>query len=276
MQINIFKPQNMVLQNYIECFYTLQRHKTNSDITYLGFPSTHVFISSFKNAELVINKSTIKCSFKKKESIESLLIFDFNAWGQTQYEGETNEICIYFKPLGLNNFLKGNFSAYTQKGIAPFNFFEDYDVMMLKIMNLENNSDKIKALESYWLSKLNPFHHPFIKQTIDEITTNDTKLKVSDLAKKHKVSRPTFNTEFVKHIGMTPSQFIKINRFRKALKIATTTATKEQLIDVAFLVEYFDQSHMAKDFKTLTGYLPRAFFSKISRIQNSQINWMFL
>ncbi|MBK7669749.1 MAG: helix-turn-helix domain-containing protein [Sphingobacteriaceae bacterium] len=88
---------------------------------------------------------------------------------------------------------------------------------------------------------------PFYIKALERILNNNQpKISIADLAESLGVSRITLHKQFLLHIGTNPSQFIKIERFRNAIKLFTKQATKEQLIDIAYLAEYFDQSHMVK------------------------------
>jgi AraC-like DNA-binding protein len=40
-------------------------------------------------------------------------------------------------------------------------------------------------------------------------------------------------------------------------------------------LNYFDQSHLVKEFKELTGFSPKTFFKQISPLENGTIQWMF-
>ncbi len=277
MKIKIHKPKNKILQNYIECFYTLQRTDKEEDVTYLGFPSNTVFVTLCQDAAVNTTGNNITIENSPNRKVISILIIDNQNQGTTTYKGKTNEISIYFKPLGINAFLEKPFSSYSTETISEFNPFEDYEKAMHEVFKIEDDTQKIKFIENYLLTKIKEFKHPFLHQAIDSIIgPHAQKLTITEIAKKNAVSRTTFNKEFLLHIGTTPSQFIKIERFRNALKMFAQNATKEQLIDIAYLADYFDQSHMAKDFKALTGHAPKMFFSKLAKTENSQLNWIFL
>ncbi len=277
MKIKIHKPKNNILQNFIECFYTLQRNDNEENVTYFGFPSNTIFVTLCQNSEVIINDNEITIENHPNEKVKSILIIDNQKQGATTYRGKTNEISIYFKPLGINAFLEKPFSSYITGTISEFNPFEDYERAMNEAFKIKDDTQKIEFIENYLLSKIKEFKHPFLHQAIESIkSANDQKLNITEIAKKNAISRTTFNKQFLLHIGTTPSQFIKIERFRNAIKMFTKYATRDQLIDIVYLADYFDQSHMAKDFKSLTGYSPKIFFSKLSQIENNQINWIFL
>lgn len=277
MKIKIHKPQNKLLLPYIECFYTLQRNENDEDVSYFGFPSNNVFVTLCQDAEITIHKNDFIIENTTNGKIKSLIIIDNQKQGATTYKGKTNEITIYFKPLGINAFLKKPLSFFNANTISEFYPYEDFTQAINEVFNIEDDAAKIEFLEKYFISKFDNFKHPFLKHVIDEIlNTNSPATSIAQLSENFKVSRVTLHKQFLLHIGSSPSQFIKIERFRNALKMFTLKSTQEQLIDIAYLVDYFDQSHMAKDFKTLTGYSPKAFFSKLSQLEKNQINWIFL
>lgn len=276
MKIKIHKPKNEILQNHIECFYSLQRNNNDKDVTYFGFPSNTIFLTLSQDAKITINKHDLSIENQANEEIKSLLIIDNQKQGSTTYKGSTNEITIYFKPLGINAFLAKPLSNYIANTVSEFSPYEDYNIAIHELFKIKDDVAKFEFLENYLISKFNGFKQPILHKALDRILNNNQpKISIAELAESLGVSRITLHKQFLLHIGTTPSQFIKIERFRNAIKLFTEQATKDQLIDIAYLAEYFDQSHMIKDFKALTGYSPKRFFSKLSQIGNSQINWIF-
>ncbi|MDN3677607.1 helix-turn-helix domain-containing protein [Flavobacterium paronense] len=276
MKIKIYKPKSDILQNHIECFYSLQRNNNDEDITYFGFPSNTVYVTLCQNAKISIDENDVTIENHPNEEIKSILIIDNQKQGSTTYKGSTNEITIYFKPLGINFFLEESLSNFIINTISEFNPFEDYTSTINEVFKIKEDAAKIEFLENYLVSKYNDFKHSFLHEAIEKIANENTsKISIAALSERFEISRTTLHKQFLLHIGTNPSQFIKIERFRSAIKMFTKNASKEQLIDIAYLADYFDQSHMAKDFKSLTGYSPKVFFSKLSLIENNQINWIF-
>jgi AraC-like DNA-binding protein len=277
MEIKLYNPQNQLLQKYIECFYTLKRSSSDETISYLGFPSVNTFVVICNEAEVTLQRENITIVYSQNSSPKSVLIVDFEKSGISQYVGETFEITIYFKPLGLNAFLDKNLIDYKKTSVSFFNPFDDFQKKMTEIFLIEDDRGKIEALENYWLSKLKGFEHLFLEKVLAEMMgENDSPATISDIAKRNKISRTTLNKHFDLHVGTSPNQFKKIARFRNAMKRFAAKTSAENLVDISYLADYFDQSHMVKDFKSLTGYSPKAFFSKLSRLENGQINWLFL
>ncbi|PQJ80549.1 hypothetical protein BTO18_15800 [Polaribacter porphyrae] len=274
MQIEMFKPQNKELERYIESFYILKHSRKENKISYLTFPSIFSTIAVVNNAENIITTKNITTKFSESKSLETSLVCKFNRPICFKYQGDIKEICIYFKPLGLNAFLKKQLASYSHSNFDPFVPFSDYENEMKKILETENKTLLIASLEKYWISKIIGFYHPFLSSAISKIEENP-KITTLELANEFNVSQKTLIAQFKKHLCKTPSEYKKILRFRKALKEMQESNKKTKLTELSYIVDFFDQSHMVSNFKSLTGYTPKTFFKNLSTIDKSTIQWIF-
>jgi transcriptional regulator GlxA family with amidase domain len=183
---------------------------------------------------------------------------------------------VYFKPLGINAFLDRELRHYITAASDEFSPFADYRAKMAEIFAIENTEARICALEDYWLSKHAGFRHAFLPRLVGEMTANDCPFPLSEAARKLRISRTTMVKHFDLHLCTTPSHFKKIARFRNAMKQQRHKFSNANLTAISHSAEYFDQSHMIKDFKQLTNFAPKPFFSNLSSLENGRINWIFL
>lgn len=272
MTIKVYKPINPLLKKHIECFYILEQHTEEKPTVYFTFPSiyTIVTISGQTKTSVTENKLTIKhCP---SNALETNLACNFNEPVLVEYEGKINEITTYFKPLGINAFIDQDLKHYSEGTFPEFNPHEDYKEAMTAILSLENPSEKMEALESYWISKWKPFEDDLLAGLLDEMMdVTAVNQSVTTLALKTGKSRTTVNKHFDKHICKTPSQFKKTIRFRSAIQ-----SHLENESSLSYNLDYFDQSHMIRDFKKMTGFTPKAFFSRVTALEGGQIKWLFV
>lgn len=227
-------------------------------------------------AEIEVSEHNLTITHCPQSKPQSSLICDLKYSGWIRYAGMTDEIVIYFKPLGINAFLEKDFKHYAPKYFSEFSPFDDYQAAITEIFSLDGDERRIRALEHYWLSKYTGFEHPFLHRVVSEIIGGGGASSISEIAQRIGISRPTLNKHFDRHLCTTPSQFKKIVRFRNAMKQHRQKIGTENLTDISSGADYFDQSHMVKDFKKLTTYSPKTFFSRISTLEDGQINWLFL
>lgn len=274
MKVKSFKPQNPLLRKHIECFYTLTRETGEKDDVYIAFPNVFSILCLNKQARIELIESVRTLSHCPDNQIESNLICHFPRSEQIRYQGKADEISIIFKPLGINAFLGKELRYYVQDAFAEFDPFVDYRSKMTEIFSIESHKARLRALENYWLSKHVGFEHPFLPQIVGEIMENDCPFSLSEAARKIGISRTTLVKHFDLHLCTTTSHFKKIVRFRSAMK--HHRFSEANLTAISHSADYFDQSHMIKDFKRLTSFAPKPFFSNISSIENGRINWVFL
>lgn len=272
MTIKIYRPKNSLLGKHIECFYILEQTPEEIPVTYFTFPTIYTIITCSKQTSTLNTGNKIITKHCESNAIETNLVCNFNAPVLVEYEGEINEITTYFKPLGINAFLTNDLEYYSEGTFPDFNPYDDYKTTMDSILSIKNHDQKIEQLEQYWLSKMKPFEDVLLERVISEMMdVNNLSQSMTNLAHKTNRSRTTINKHFDRHICKTPSQFKKIIRFRAAIQ-----SHLENEIGLSSNVDYFDQSHMIRDFRKLTGFTPKAFFSKLTTLENSQIKWMFI
>ncbi len=274
MQIETFKPQNKELQKYIESFYFLEHSRKDDKISYLTFPSIFSIVAVVNNAKNIITADSITTKFSKSKSLETSLVCKINTPICFQYQGDIKEICIYFKPLGLNAFIKKHLASFSHSYFDPFVPFSDYENAMKKILDTEDKTRLVESLEKYWLSKIIGFHHPFLSNAISQIEENP-KITTLELANKFNISQKTLISHFKKHLCKTPSEYKKILRFRKTLTEMQNSNKETKLTELSYIIDFFDQSHMVANFKSLTGLSPKTFFKNLTTIENSSIHWIF-
>ena len=276
MEIKFFKPKNEVLQKYIEGYYFLTNSKSDLPLEYYTFPNNYSIISIIENSEVIYSENKAIVKEKKGTPLSSDLICHYKKPIKLSYEGNINEITFYFKPLGLNAFLEKSLCHYTNDFFSNFIPFDDYKEIFTSILKENNLDKKTELIENYWLSKLKDFQHPFLNQMIIDLKDTQRDYSISDLAKKHNTTRQNLTKHFESNLCKSPSDFKKIQRFREALKSQINSQTKNNLTSLSYDMLFYDQSHLIKDFKSLTGLTPKKFFDKISVQENGEVNWLFV
>jgi len=277
MKIKVYSPFNPLLKKYIECIYILTHTAEEEPAKYITFPSIFTIVSISEKSKTINKGNKLIIGQCDDNELETNLVSNFDKPVYVEYEGKIKEITIYFKPLAINSFLKHDLNHYNSSSFSEFSPFEDYRKAMIEILSLQNDTEKIQVLESYWLSKLTGFQHNFLETVLSEIMSEENdSLTITELCKKNAISRTTLNKHFGRYICKTPSEFKKILRFRNAVNKYASNTARNNLTDITYSVDYFDQSHMIREFKSLTGFSPKVFFNKTTALEKKQIHWLFL
>ena len=274
MIVKLFKPQNEILKQYIECFYLLSHSKNEAKVTYLTFPTQLTVVTAILDAKNIILADKITIKNSGSNNLNSILVCKYEEPFCFQYEGDIKELTILFKPLGLNAFLEKELKHYAPEKYNHFSPFEDYQKTMIQILSIDDEQTLLLHLENYWLTKLKGLAHPFLQQAVDLLTKQE-EISISALAKLCQVSHKTLIKHFKIHLIRTPSEFKKVIRFRKTLNKKIGTSDKLSLTELSYIVNYFDQAHMINSFKSLTGLSPKKFFKHIASSNPKTLHWIY-
>ncbi|NAS31699.1 helix-turn-helix domain-containing protein [Flavobacteriaceae bacterium R38] len=271
MKVELFKPKNKALQEYIECFYLLTHPKDTTPTSYVSFPNTFSMVSILINVENIVTDNEIYTKSSFQHPFHAILYDTFRKPVKVTYEGEIKEITIYFKPLGLNTFLEKDLNFYTKNPFIPF---YDFEKKMTSILHLEEKEVLFDEMEKYWISKFCGFQHPFLPQVINHIT-DKINTPISKIAEELNISHKTLLKHFRKYCSKTPSEFRKIVRFRNALNEKIHHKGAKNLTEISHAFKYFDQAHLNNDFKELTGLSPRDLLNNLNSTDSDELHWIF-
>jgi len=95
----------------------------------------------------------------------------------------------------------------------------------------------------------------------DAIMKKGINTNLSEIISDFSVSERTLQRRFIKRLGATPKTLVRIMRINYIWD-SITTDKRIDYHDLVFLGNYFDQTHMIKDFKSITGETPDAFFRR--------------
>ena len=275
MTTKFFKPKNPILQQYIEAYYFLTHSENDNPVTYYTFPNNFSYISLHENVEIIFAQNSAVIQEQQGSPFKCNLICHYKKPIKFTYKGNINEITFSFKPLGLNAFLNKPLLCYTNDFFSDFGVFDDYKDTFVTILNEADLDKKCDLIEKYWLAKLISFQHPFLKDVVADLKNIQEDYTVTRLASKYNTSRQNLTKQFELHLCKSPSIFKKIHRFKEALNMNLIKTPQENLTTMSYDLLFYDQSHLTKDFKSLTGLTPKMFFKSVSQLEKGAINWVF-
>ncbi|WP_245208327.1 hybrid sensor histidine kinase/response regulator transcription factor [Bacteroides faecium] len=166
--------------------------------------------------------------------------------------------------------LESGADAYIEKPFSPFH-------LKAQLRNLLKKREKQqKTYASTPLSDLhsavhNKLDEEFMNKCTDIILNNieDSEFSVSTLAQELGMSRTSVFTKIKGIIGMTPNDFIKITRLKKACRMMVEG--EYRVTEIGFLVGFSSSSYFAKCFQKQFGMLPTEFLKKVKENPESII-----
>ena len=101
------------------------------------------------------------------------------------------------------------------------------------------------------------------RRAIQVIRGSRTEINITHLSATFGVTVRHFRRAFAETVGVGPKQFARIVRFQRAARIAQSGAS---WTEVAHQAGYYDQAHMIREFRALTGTTPGKFSKHPSAI----------
>lgn len=275
VHFKFIKTKNETLARYLEGFYFFQKHASDDDLQYTVFSSNYVILSVCTDADYEIGQDRISLRGNAGSPFFSLLTIAVETPLCCSYTGAVNEITFCFRPLGFNHFLGNDLSFYFRKDSFPFMPFPDFEDTIKTILEEKDEELLQEKIEEYWLSKLQTKEFGILPKIINRIQDDHT-TGIREIADELGISRQHIVRLFDAHLCKSPSVFRKIERFRKTLRNRVALLSEQDnLTSLTYESFFYDQSHLIKDFKSLTGMSPRKFFEGNRAFENGSVNWFF-
>lgn len=176
--------------------------------------------------------------------------------------GYVNTFAIRFYPYGFANFITGSIKDLANKETSLELLFEEKTSKELeqKIIQAKDVKQRIEIIEIFLLERLNDKStiENVVKTTIKALLSTNGNASIKKILKDDLPKRRQLERNFKKQIGVSPKQLGKVIRLQTALKLLLNKK-EENLTNIAYESEYYDQAHFIKDFKEFTGTNPKEF-----------------
>ena len=259
MHFQIIKP-NKELTPYIQYYWVMEKSSLENDVCERVIPTGTIdLMFHYKNTFKA--KRSDDTTFTQEKAFVSGMS---NSYADVTTNGETELICITFKPYGAYRFF--NF---------PMNEIENQNISLENIFGSKTNAFYDRLCESHSLKEKVGLIEEFlfanqretiasdtllIKSGIDLIYNSQGQINSKLLSEKLYVSPKKLERKFSAMIGKTPKQFSKIVRFQNIIN-SLASAKGRKFTQMAYENGYFDQAHFIKDFKSFSGLTPKEYFA---------------
>lgn len=259
MLLRNYSPSD-ALKYYVRCYEVLHLiFEPNIDIpvkpfaprtenSLCFFPRDPDHVSNFGSSELIIQPKTIICGqqtlMKMRRPGRDFLL-----------------IMVSFQPGVL----------FRLTGVPQYLLTDEYidaEILLTKEIKYVNESlndchsyrQMIEVVESFLLMlivKKRDQSHSVDRAA--RFILQQTSFSMVNLAKEACLSLRQFERRFKDHVGICASQFSRISKFDKTVKMKNAQPSKDWL-SIALECGYYDYQHLVRDYKEFTGLTPTSFF----------------
>ena len=191
-----------------------------------------------------------------------------------QPTGYVNTFAVRFYPFGFANFINKPIHELADRETPLMSLFDEGSAneLVQKIIAAPTTQSRIDAIEHFLLTQLTneSIIENIVKSTVEAISQTKGRMPINSLLKDNLSKRRNLERKFSKQVGISPKQLGKIIRLQAALKMMLNNKA-ENLTQVAYENEYYDQAHFIKDFKEFTGINPKQYLGDDQMILSSLI-----
>jgi len=237
------------LQDYIQYFWVLEDDTDNFSV------------KSFK----IIPDGIPTLIFQEKPN----LFFDMDAQAAPQLyiQGQSTKftehrvmgnfriIGVYLQPTALKTIFNIDAFEFNDQKVP----LEDIitEPILQQLINAVSLKQKIKIISNFLLKHISKVERNTEKATIASLFLQNGKtLKETQI--EMNLSERSLERLIKQYVGMPPKMFSRIMRFQSGLNILRQ-ADFNNLTEIAYQNDYFDQSHYIREFKGFTGTNPERF-----------------
>lgn len=181
-----------------------------------------------------------------------------------QPTGKVETFAVRFYPYGFANFVNQSIKDLADCETPISKLFGEPQALELEkqIINAASTQSRIEIVEKFLFDRLEN------QTTIDNIVHNTIHVlsqtkggtSITSILKNDPSKRRNLERKFSNQVGISPKQLGKIIRLQAALQMMLSDQ-QENLTQIAYESEYYDQAHFIKDFKEFTGVNPKEYMN---------------
>jgi AraC-like DNA-binding protein len=184
-------------------------------------------------------------------------------------------IQVILKPYALKTLFGLNASRLAP-GWADLHEFWHEDLTG-QLMEARNGQEQMTLLSDFLVARLKQEHprDPLVEESLRLIHTHSGALHVRDLLDALSLSERQFERRFTQAVGLTPQVYLRVKRFNGAIRLIKTRRFA-RLTDVAFALNFSDQSHLIHDIRTFAGMTPTRLAHQVDDFYHDQAGYSFV
>jgi AraC-like DNA-binding protein len=189
-----------------------------------------------------------------------------NDFFDMELKGDLSVFSIVFQPQGMMQFFKFPLHEICNQNVPLKHIIgqagRDLEEKMSEAPTFHQ---RVSIVETHLLTLLKTnfadFEFRRINHIVELIKKTCGNININQLASEACLCRKQFERIFAEHIGISPKQYLKIIRFQFAL-FQKQKNVNMNMLDLSYECGYYDQSHFINDFKSLSGFTPKQYFTE--------------
>lgn len=167
---------------------------------------------------------------------------------------------VRFRLGGLGPLARGSLRPFTGQTPAPAAVLGEDALELERALERTSSVDaQAQLLDAFLLARRQKGDgHADFRRALGRLSETDGAASIESIARELGVSTRQVDRLFARHVGIAPKAIARVLRFQKAMR-GLMRVPDGSLAELAQDAGYFDQAHFIKDFKRMTGGVPRGY-----------------
>ena len=172
-------------------------------------------------------------------------------------DSKLDMIVAVFYPHTISIFIETPPSTFYNQEISGYDIGNrQLNEIANKILNCESALYGVRFLEDWLMTRLrHSLNIERIGYSLETLLLNPS-ITITALADTACLSKKQYERIFREYIGMNPKEYARVVRFQKSMHMMQQGNIK--YADIAVASGYSDQSHLIREFKSITGHTPKS------------------
>ena len=255
------------LNAYIDDLYYLDGPAPHSRLKTLPVPSLHVMVNFGQAFSVSLSDQAQPFA----TCTQSWWVGMFSTYHIVAWPSSVQFFGIHFKPGGAAPFLHLPLSELHNQVVALDDLWGHFAAELREQLH---DAPTIQAafarFEQLLLARFSWSSQSLelAQYALGEITRHHGTLSIRQLSEHLGISQNHLNNQFKRFVGISPKEFARLSRFFSVLRSIDPTQPVDWTLS-AHQAGFYDQSHLNKDFVTLTGYNPTDYL-RLRRLISAQ------
>jgi len=265
VEFSILPPPEL-LRDHIECF-RVSTYGMNDTIAFKVCPTGHPeIVFQHRQGQAAIKNIRVNSG----RIVRPPLLFLHGQVTEVaimNFRGPYTTVQVVLKPFGLQSLFGLNAAKFrnhstTLDALLP----ESPSVRRLERQLIDATSDgqRIESLSVFLGQLETPDRNRdlLVEKSINLIERNISTITVELLLDHIGLSERQFERRFVRGIGVTPQFYVRVRRVNEAFRLMDT-GRYERLSEVAYALNFYDQSHFIREVKMFSGMTPKSISQRV-------------
>jgi AraC-like DNA-binding protein len=145
-----------------------------------------------------------------------------------------------------------------------------------QLLNVRSDRGRVDVLTHFLATKLE-LEKPrdiLVEESLHLIHQSAGMISVKTLLEYLDISERHFERRFSETVGVSPVSYIRVRRFNEALRLMKT-GQFGTLTEIAYALNFHDQSHFIRDLKAFTGITPKGLSQKVADFSHNQAGFSY-